>query len=78
MKMMRATFHPSELVLVGETPPPDHPPLGVGDYAEMNSGGGVLLVVDCDADNVVLAWPERNGAIEDTLPRACVRRRPSP
>lgn len=63
-------FRISDLILVGEAPPPDVPPLGVGDWCIYNSGSRPLLVVDIDPENVVVAWDDD----EHVLPRACVRR----
>lgn len=55
------------------SPPPDVPPLGIGDRCMLNSGGPVMTVVDMNADDVVVAW--RGEAVtESTFPRACVRR----
>jgi hypothetical protein len=60
----------SDLHLVARAPAPDCPPLGVGDYCRLNSGGPAVLVVDMEGDGLVVSW--RAG--EHTISRACVRR----
>ncbi len=73
MKKRSGVFPLHMLVLVEPAPPPDVPPLGIGDRCMLNSGGPVMTVVDMNDDAVVVAW--RGEAVtEDTFPRACVRR----
>lgn len=50
------------------------PPLRLGDWVCLNSGGPVALVVDDDGNLLTIAWRNRSGAAESTLPRACVHR----
>jgi uncharacterized protein YodC (DUF2158 family) len=61
-----------EIALVAPAPPPDDPPLGIGDHCRLNSGGPPMLVVDVEDDHVVAAWA--SGKQEQRWPRACVRR----
>lgn len=52
------------------------PPLHIGSFARLNSGGPVCLIVDVIDDNsVVVSWQESSGlAHEEQLPRAFVHR----
>lgn len=73
MKLHRQTFTPDQLLNLGSAPP-DDPPLGIGDYAALNSGGPVSLVVDADDNRVVLSWQDGDTAHEYAFLRVCVRR----
>ena len=68
-----ALFRPEDLVLVSPAPPPDNPPLGVGDYCMLNSGGPKMLVVDVEEEHVTTAWG-REREEEHRFLRAIVRR----
>lgn len=72
--MKRRKFHARDLRLVVPAPPADSPPLGVGDLCTLNSGGPSFLIVDVEADRVVVAWPHEGVTVERSIPRACVRR----
>jgi hypothetical protein len=55
------------------------PPLTVGNYARLNSGGPKLLVVDTDLGErpgtVTVAWRESSYEVyERVFPRNCLRR----
>lgn len=54
------------------------PPLTIGDWCKLNSGGPKMLVVDFDINNVVCAWEEYNYnerlVRERKFPRVCVYR----
>lgn len=87
MEIKTGTFEAENLRAIGAALPPDEPPLHVGDWCCLNSGSPSLLVVECDAENVVLAWEfgvedleKRRGKHwqqiknEHTFPRSCLRR----
>lgn len=77
--MRRSTYRANELRLVRPAPPPDDPPLGVGERCHLLSGSPALLVVDVGADDVVLAWPHDDGSVtEAAIARAAVRRSSKP
>jgi hypothetical protein len=61
-----------DLEKVGDAPPPDNPPLRVGDWAMLNSGSPMLLVVDDDDETVTVALTGDNGI--NTPERTSVRR----
>ncbi len=73
--MRTGKFKASDLRLVAPPPPPDVPPLAVGDHCELNSGSPSFLVVDLDDEAVIVAWPFEERVVERRLPRACVRRK---
>jgi uncharacterized protein YodC (DUF2158 family) len=73
MSLRRGVFPLDMLRLIAPTPPPDVPPLGVGDRCMLNSGGPVMTVVDFADDEVVVSW-DGEGGMESTFLRACVRR----
>jgi len=51
------------------------PPLFVGNWAMLNSGGPRLLVVEASDDSIVVAWKNNAGVThERKLPRACLHR----
>lgn len=72
----RRAFALSDLEMVRRAPPPDDPPLHIGDRCYLLSGSPVLLVVDEDTDSVTVAWSDgtRRGTRETTLLRCVVRR----
>lgn len=70
----RQAFRLAALRLVAKAPPPDDPPLAVGDRCRLNSGGPICLVVDAAEDLVTIAWKSGETADEFALPRACIRR----
>src|ERR1700676_710694 len=55
-KMKDGIFKPGDLRLVSLAPPPDDPPLRIGEYCRLNSGGPRLLVVDVDGFVIVVGW----------------------
>ena len=70
-------FPIEDLKLVWPAPPPDDPPLAVGDLCRLNSGGPVCLVTQADSKwAVTIGWSDgsRAGSRECALPRGCVRR----
>lgn len=76
--MIKSTRHRiSTLRLVAPAPPPDVPPLAIGDHCRLNSGSPVLLVTDADDADLVVAWESEGSPIESSVPRACVRRVPA-
>jgi len=51
------------------------PPLRVGDWVRLNSGGPACLVVDFNGDEFAVSWRDRKGAGYDALfPRLCLGR----
>lgn len=72
--MKTQSFKAGDLRLVAQAPPPDDPPLMMGDVCTLNSGSPPLLVVDLDGDDLVVSWRCDCGVTESKLPRACVRR----
>jgi uncharacterized protein YodC (DUF2158 family) len=53
------------------------PPLWLGNYVRLNSGGPVMMVVDHDDDCavVVVSWRDGGGSVcERLIPIACVHR----
>lgn len=73
-KMHSGRFRISDLRLVGRPPPPDVPPLAMGERCRLNSGGPALLVVDVNGDDLTLSWQHEETVSETVLPRCCVRR----
>lgn len=73
MTYRRESFTPDKLIKIGRLPP-DDPPLRIGDYATLNSGGPAALVVDTDTDTVTLSWRDAGLAHEQAFPRAAVHR----
>ena len=69
-------FKLRDLELVAKAPPPDDPPLSVGDRCFFNSGGPELTVVDIKGDkDLTVSWSHDDGRVEEMdFPRACVRR----
>lgn len=72
--MKNGIFRANELRKVAAAPPPDVPPLGIGDRVILNSGSPPLLVVDCDGETVTVAWRDKGLVDERHFPRGCVRR----
>lgn len=68
--MRREVFRAEDLELVDRAPPPDVPPLEVGDMCMLNSGGPPMLVVALFWDVVAVSW---DGGMEK-FPADCVRR----
>lgn len=74
-KIKQGWFLASDLKLVAHAPPPDDPPLAIGDVCQLLSGGPDCLVVDEEGTDLVIAWEDDKQAEEHTLPRGCVRRK---
>lgn len=73
--IFRKSYKASELSLVSPAPPPDKPPLGIGDRCRMNSGSLILTVVDFKGDAITVSWRGEGGqALEASIARACLRR----
>jgi uncharacterized protein YodC (DUF2158 family) len=53
---------------------PREPPLFVGHWARLNSGGPNLLVVEEHSDTVTVAWRVGGGTYERDFHRACLHR----
>ena len=53
------------------------PPLSLGNFVRLNSGGPIMMVVDRDEPFVVVAWRDREGRThEHCFPAPCVHRVP--
>lgn len=79
MTIRKGRFRLSDLRKVADAPPPDDPPLRIGDRCQLISGSPVLLVVDLDGegddDSLTVSWKDAAGkAVEDKLPRGVLRR----
>lgn len=72
----RQSFRLEDLVVEAPAPPPDDPPLGVGEKCRVISGSPDLLVVDCDDVHVIVAWRRKCRTVEAMLSRVVVRRMP--
>jgi uncharacterized protein YodC (DUF2158 family) len=72
MSLNRGRFSLSDLVKVGDAPPPDSPPLIMGEFCQLISGGPDMLIVDIDGDALTVSWNE--GEDTHTFSRATVRR----
>jgi hypothetical protein len=73
MRARRSPYASSELVRVakaGSFHDAREPPLVIGNYVRLNSGGPLCTVVDLDGDQVTVGWPSG----EVTLPRGCIHR----
>lgn len=68
----RASFATSDLVNIADAPPPDSPPLFMGELCRLNSGGPDLLIVDISAETVTVSW--NGGDDTHTFLRSSVRR----
>ena len=69
-----AAFPANRLRLV-ESAPPVNDSFGVGDFAELRSGGPRLLVVGSDeGDGVAVAWRNASGTHEGVFVPCCLRR----
>ncbi len=53
---------------------PREPPLFVGNWARLNSGGPKLLVVEEHNYTVIVAWRVGNVTHEQEFPRPCLHR----
>jgi len=72
----RAIFRASDLRLIREAPPPDVPPLTIGDRCTLNSGGPVMTVIEGDDESVVVAWRSGKAVKGSAFKRVTVRRVP--
>src|ERR1700744_2393110 len=76
MSFRKEVFRASDLRKIGSYAP-DHPPVRIGEYVELNSGSPPLLVVDADDTHIAVSWRDDDGkAEEEPLPRACFHRVP--
>jgi uncharacterized protein YodC (DUF2158 family) len=51
------------------------PPLNLGDFVRLNSGGPTMRVIDRGTDIVIVDWADRSGNIlEQSFPLTCVYR----
>jgi hypothetical protein len=75
MTFKKNSFDPRKLTLITPRVPlgPGERPLGIGDHAQLNSGGPRALVVDVFEDRIVVALP---GGSEAEFPRECLHRVP--
>lgn len=47
----------------------------IGNFVRLNSGSPILMVVDCEAAHVTLAWLDLIGKVrEKRFPSACLHR----
>jgi hypothetical protein len=53
---------------------PREPPLFLGNWVRLNSGGPRALVVDEGINAVTVAWRSDDGAHEADFPRPCLHR----
>jgi len=53
---------------------PREPPLRMGDWVRLNSGGPRSLVVDATTDKITIAWKSGDKIAECVLPRDCIHR----
>jgi uncharacterized protein YodC (DUF2158 family) len=53
---------------------PREPPLRIGDWVQLNSGGPRSLVVDATTDKITLAWKSGTKIAECVFPRTCIHR----
>lgn len=57
----RGAFRVDGLKVVGDAGPPDNPPLSIGDWCRLASGGPDMLVVDDLGAHVVASWLDGGG-----------------
>jgi uncharacterized protein YodC (DUF2158 family) len=51
------------------------PPLNLGDFVRLNSGGPTMRVADYGEDIVIVDWPDHSGnVLEQSYPVTCVHR----
>jgi hypothetical protein len=51
------------------------PPLRIGNFVRLNSGGPIMMVVDHDGLTVVVSWMDGRGSVcEHRFPIVCVHR----
>lgn len=77
MSFHTQSFPPDFLSLIAKAESfqdPREPPLRLGDWVQMNSGGPRSLVVDIEGDCFTVAWRTADRIIESVLPRACIHR----
>jgi hypothetical protein len=74
MNLRRRSYMLRDLELVSPAPPPDVPPLGMGERCRLISGGPAMLIVDIEGDILTVAWRSPSFEFETVFPRACVRR----
>lgn len=78
MSIKSGSFKANELKLIAKAPPPDFPPLGIGDICYLNSGSPPLTVVDVDENQVTISWRNIDDTVEEFVThRECVRRNKS-
>ena len=53
---------------------PREPPLRIGNWVQLNSGGPRSLVVDIEGDKITIAWDADNRPCEHTFARARIHR----
>lgn len=76
MTLNRRKIKSTDLKLVGASESysaPLEPPIQLGNFVRLNSGGPTMIVVDDSEIGVVVAWMDRAGTIrEHYFPDACV------
>lgn len=73
--MEQKRFPGSHLRLVAAAPAPDNPPLAIGEFCRLNSGGPKMLIVDGCGSKLVAAWKDQDGDVHEAwITREIVRR----
>jgi uncharacterized protein YodC (DUF2158 family) len=76
--MKRHLFRASDLAKIAAAESFQHPSeslLRIGSIIQLNSGGPKMMVVDYDGINVLAAWRDSEGAVQEgSFPPACVHR----
>jgi hypothetical protein len=68
------TDHLSLVATAATFQDPREPPLRMGDWVQLNSGGPRSLVVDVMPDKITIAWKDGNNVAECVFPPACIHR----
>jgi uncharacterized protein YodC (DUF2158 family) len=78
MSLNRRSIKASDLIRVASAESfmdSREPPLGLGNFVRLNSGGPIMMVVDREAAFVVVAWKDVDGRThERRFPVPCVHR----
>jgi uncharacterized protein YodC (DUF2158 family) len=78
MSLNRRSIKASDLIRVASAESfadSREPPLSLGNFVRLNSGGPTLIVVDVVGDSVTVAWQNGSGSISETsFLRACLHR----
>jgi uncharacterized protein YodC (DUF2158 family) len=78
MSLSRRSIKASDLIQVASAASfadSREPPLSLGNFVRLNSGGPTLMVVDVAGDSITVAWQDRAGAVsEASFLRDCLHR----